>query len=74
MIRVTPCRLTILQCSQRALIDGLTFISALALARRFERRLCRRNSSRGRSRRGPSRPPPTKSTVWLSFLRSLSYL
>src|SRR3989475_4287921 len=33
MIRTTPLRRTTLQCSQRALIDGLTFISALALLR-----------------------------------------
>src|SRR3989442_7765578 len=31
MIRTTPLRRTTLQCSQRALTDGLTFISALAL-------------------------------------------
>src|SRR2546426_3890378 len=31
MTRVTPRRLTILQCSQRALIDGRTFISSLLL-------------------------------------------
>src|SRR5256712_14018995 len=28
MIRVTPSRLTILQCSQRTLIDGRTFIAS----------------------------------------------
>src|SRR5687768_9552246 len=28
MMRVTPCRLTILQFSQRGLIDGLTFIAS----------------------------------------------
>src|ERR1043166_5258909 len=33
MIRTTPLRRTTLQCSQRALIDGLTFMSALALPR-----------------------------------------
>jgi hypothetical protein len=27
MIRMTPCRRTILQFSHRALIDGLTFIA-----------------------------------------------
>src|SRR6059036_4012193 len=31
MTRVTPRRLTILQCSQRALIDGRTLISSLLL-------------------------------------------
>jgi hypothetical protein len=30
MIRMTPCRRTILQFSHRALIDGLTFIARLS--------------------------------------------
>jgi hypothetical protein len=64
MMRVTPWRLMILQCSHRTLIDGLTFIvssrSLLAVraaalpaaAFLFERRLRRRNPSWGEASEG----------------------
>src|SRR5205823_89417 len=57
MIRTTPWRLMILQCSQRVLTDGLTFI-ARVLAPRFQRRLFRRNppgGGLGGGGRGPLR-------------------
>src|SRR5205823_10039193 len=56
MIRTTPWRLMILQCSQRVLTDGLTFI-ARVLAPRFERRLCRRNPPGGGLGGGGRGPP-----------------
>src|SRR2546422_7517011 len=56
MMRVTPRRLTTLQCSQRAFTDGFTFIVPSSLRLPFERRLCRRNppgGGLGGGRRGP---------------------
>jgi hypothetical protein len=39
MIRVTPSRRTILQCSHRTFTDGFTFIAPSRLGALFERRL-----------------------------------
>src|SRR5262245_3056761 len=40
-------------------------LAIVRLRSSFERRLCRRNPSWGRHRRGPSRPPPTLSLTLL---------